>query len=106
MSSGHITPGWERVGPDVDAARPTGTARADACRARPDSVASQTRATSSTLAVMPAGTPFGSVVTHGLDDLGRPTFFVSRRRGRRGRLARLSEERRGRTVHWVEVWPS
>jgi putative heme iron utilization protein len=31
----------------------------------------------STLAVSPAGTPFGSVVTYGLDPLGQPTFFVS-----------------------------
>jgi putative heme iron utilization protein len=75
MSSGHIIPGWEPVGPDANAAsaRPEPT---HAERAR-TLVASQTRATLPTLAVMPAGTPFGSVVTYGLDDLGRPTFFVT-----------------------------
>jgi putative heme iron utilization protein len=31
----------------------------------------------STLAVAPAGTPFGSVVTYGLDPVGQPWFFVS-----------------------------
>jgi putative heme iron utilization protein len=36
-----------------------------------------TRGALSTLAVDPPGVPFGSVVTYGLDDLGRPSFFVS-----------------------------
>jgi len=40
-------------------------------------VGSQTRGTLSTLAVEPAGTPFGSIVTYGLDDRGRPVSFVS-----------------------------
>jgi putative heme iron utilization protein len=31
----------------------------------------------STVAVAPAGTPFGSVVTYGLDSAGQPCFFVS-----------------------------
>ncbi len=40
-------------------------------------VAGQTRGALSTLALDPPGTPFGSVVTYGLDDGGRPAFFVS-----------------------------
>jgi putative heme iron utilization protein len=79
MSSGHIIPGWEPVGPNVEAASawPAPPEPTHAERAR-TLVASQTRATLSTIALMPAGTPFGSVVTYGLDDLGRPTFFVSK----------------------------
>ena len=40
-------------------------------------MAGQTRGALSTIAVEPAGTPFGSVVTYGLDADGRPSFFVS-----------------------------
>jgi putative heme iron utilization protein len=40
-------------------------------------VAGQTRGALSTIALDPPGTPFGSVVTFGLDDQGRPSFFVS-----------------------------
>jgi putative heme iron utilization protein len=78
MSGGHIIPGWEPVGPDGDAvsARPAPPEPTHAERAR-TLVASQTRATLSTIALMPAGTPFGSVVTYCLDEPGRPSFFVS-----------------------------
>jgi hypothetical protein len=40
-------------------------------------VASQTRGALSTIALQPPGTPFGSVVTFGLDAPGRPSFFIS-----------------------------
>jgi putative heme iron utilization protein len=78
MSSGHIIPGWEPVGPDGGAAsaQPPPPEPTHAERAR-TLVASQARATLSTIALSPAGTPFGSVVTYGLDELGRPSFFVS-----------------------------
>jgi putative heme iron utilization protein len=78
MSSGHIIPGWEPGGADGGAgsARPAPPEPTHAERAR-TLVANQTRAALSTIAVMPAGTPFGSVVTYGLDDVGRPSFFVS-----------------------------
>jgi putative heme iron utilization protein len=78
MSSGHIIPGWEPSEPDGDAspARPGPPEPTHAERAR-TLVASQTRGALSTIAVQPPGTPFGSVVTYGLDDTGRPTFFVS-----------------------------
>jgi heme iron utilization protein len=78
MSSGHIIPGWEPTEPDRDAtpARPAPPEPTHAERAR-TLVASQTRGTLSTIALQPAGTPFGSVVTYGLDDKGRPTFFAS-----------------------------
>src|ERR1700730_5267115 len=78
MSSGHIIPGWEPTEPDRDAApaRPAPPEPSHAERAR-TLVASQTRGALSTIALRPAGTPFGSVVTYGTDDKGRPTFFVS-----------------------------
>jgi hypothetical protein len=78
MSSGHIIPGWEPTEPDRDGS-PVGRAPPEpthAERAR-TLVASQTRGTLSTIALKPAGTPFGSVVTFSLDDKGRPNFFVS-----------------------------
>ncbi|MDP8938362.1 MAG: DUF2470 domain-containing protein [Actinomycetota bacterium] len=40
-------------------------------------VASSSRGTLCTLAVDPAGYPYGSVATYGLDDAGNPLFFVS-----------------------------
>src|SRR2546428_13081970 len=78
MNSGHIIAGWEPVEPDPDAgpARPAPPEPTHAERAR-TLLSSQTTATLSTIAVEPAGTPFGSVVTYGLDGDGRPCFFVS-----------------------------
>src|ERR1700730_4585674 len=78
MSSGHIIPGWEPTEPDRDAApaRPAPPEPSHAERAR-TLVATQTRGMLSTIALQPAGTPFGSVVTYGIDDKGRPVFFVS-----------------------------
>jgi putative heme iron utilization protein len=40
-------------------------------------VASANRGALSTIAVEPAGCPYGSVATYGLDDRGNPIFFVS-----------------------------
>ena len=40
-------------------------------------VASANRGALSTIAVEPAGYPYGSVATYGLDDRGNPIFFVS-----------------------------
>lgn len=40
-------------------------------------MAAQTRGALSTIALSPPGTPFGSVVTYGLDPVGQPWFFVS-----------------------------
>jgi hypothetical protein len=78
MSNGHIIPGWQPTETDGPAGptRPAPPEPTHAERAR-TLVAAQTRGTLSTIAVRPAGTPFGSVVTYGLDDLGRPIFFVS-----------------------------
>lgn len=78
MSTGHIIPGWDPAaspGDDVDP-RPPPPEPSHAERAR-TIVASQTRAALSTLAHDPPGTPFGSVITYGLDAVGRPCFFVS-----------------------------
>jgi heme iron utilization protein len=77
VSTGHIIPGWEPgetagAAPAVPAApEPTHAERARTL------VAGQSRGALSTLALAPAGTPFGSVVTYGLDAPGRPCFFVS-----------------------------
>lgn len=77
MSGGHIIPGWE-PGDDASTAptRPAPPEPSHAERAR-TLVAGQTRGALSTLALDPPGTPFGSVVTYGLDGTGRPCFFVS-----------------------------
>ena len=78
MSAGHVIPGWEPEGSGGDGT-PSGPLPPEpthAERAR-TLVASQTRGALSTIGLQPAGTPFGSVVTYGLDGLGRPTFFVS-----------------------------
>src|SRR5207237_1437120 len=79
MSTGHIIPGWDPGDePLFDAAdvRPAPPEPSHAERAR-TLVAGQTRGALSTIAVTPAGTPFGSVVTYGLDSAGQPCFFVS-----------------------------
>jgi putative heme iron utilization protein len=79
MSTGHIIPGWDPSNePSASAAggRPAPPEPSHAERAR-TLVAAQTRGALSTIAVEPAGTPFGSVVTYGLNPLGQPTFFVS-----------------------------
>src|SRR3989440_2985547 len=79
MSTGHIIPGWDPGSePSAGAAdvRPAPPEPSHAERAR-TLVASQTRGALSTVAVAPAGTPFGSVVTYGLDSMGQPCFFVS-----------------------------
>lgn len=82
MSAGHIIPGAEA--PDDVAARsasdspppPPAAEPSHAERAR-TLVASQSRGALSTIAVSPPGSPFGSVVTYGLDPAGAPVFFVS-----------------------------
>jgi putative heme iron utilization protein len=77
MSTGHIIPGWEPSSDDTGrSAAPPAPEPNHAERAR-TLIASQTRGALSTIALEPAGTPFGSVVTFGLDASGRPSFFVS-----------------------------
>ena len=79
MSTGHIIPGWDSSSePPASAAggRPAPPEPSHAERAR-TLVAGQSRGALSTVAVVPAGTPFGSVVTYGLDPAGQPSFFVS-----------------------------
>src|SRR5690606_10544168 len=53
---------------------PPEPSHAERCRTL---VASETRGSLSTLAVDPAGYPYGSVASYGLDDRGSPLFFVS-----------------------------
>lgn len=75
MTTGHIIPGWEgeTAAPSREPPPPEPT---HAERAR-TLVATQTRGALSTLAVGTTGAPFGSVVTYGIDAVGRPSFFVS-----------------------------
>ena len=78
-TSGHIIPGWTDDPAEREAAAEAGPAPPEpshAERAR-TLVASQTRGALSTIALDPPGMPFGSVVTYGTDDRGRPSFFVS-----------------------------
>jgi len=53
---------------------PPEPSHAERCRTL---VAGETRGALSTLAVDPAGYPYGSVASYGLDDRGNPLFFVS-----------------------------
>jgi putative heme iron utilization protein len=53
---------------------PPEPSHAERCRTL---VASASRGALSTIAVDPAGYPYGSVATYGLDDRGNPLFFVS-----------------------------
>jgi putative heme iron utilization protein len=79
VSTGHIIPGWDpsaEPSARADGGRPAPPEPSHAERAR-TLVAGQSRGALSTIAVEPAGTPFGSVVTYGLDPLGQPSFFVS-----------------------------
>src|SRR2546426_4486149 len=79
MSTGHIIPGRDpsREPPaSAGGGRPAPPEPSHAERAR-TLVAGHSRGALSTLAVVPAGTPFGSVVTYGLDPVGQPFFFVS-----------------------------
>jgi len=76
VSGGHVIPGYDPGSqpaepPTNPAAEPTHAERVRTL------VAGQTRGALATLAVDPPGTPFGSVVTYGLDDQGRPVSFVS-----------------------------
>jgi putative heme iron utilization protein len=75
VSTGHIIPGWEPgKRPPVVGAPVAEPSHAERARTL---VAGQSRGALSTIALRPAGTPFGSVVTYGLDTAGRPCFFVS-----------------------------
>ena len=74
--SGHDVPAEE--GQEAPARPPAPPApepsHAERCRTL---VASANRGALSTIAVEPAGCPYGSVATYGLDDGGNPIFFVS-----------------------------
>jgi hypothetical protein len=76
MSSGHIIPDSVDDGVPRSNEREAPPEPSHAERAR-TLVAAQSRGALSTIALRPAGTPFGSVVTYGLDKSGWPCFFVS-----------------------------
>jgi heme iron utilization protein len=79
MSTGHQLPaGTEeaQVGAKAEEARPPAPEPTHAERAR-TLVAAANRGVLSTVALDPAGYPFGSVATYALDDAGRPIVFVS-----------------------------
>jgi heme iron utilization protein len=74
--TGHDVPAGEEGGeaPGQPGPRPPEPSHAERCRTL---VASSNRGTLCTLAADPAGYPYGSVATYGLDDRGDPLFFVS-----------------------------
>jgi putative heme iron utilization protein len=76
VTAGHIIPGWEPAAEPAGPARPAPPEPSHAERAR-TLIAGAGRGALSTIARSPAGTPFGSVVTYGLDPVGQPWFFVS-----------------------------
>ena len=74
MPADHQYPGGpQRVARIVGRELPRATA-ADAARTLVDAA---TTGTLSTVALDPAGYPFGSVVSYGLDDAGDPLFVIS-----------------------------
>ncbi len=76
MSGGHVIPGYD--GASEPAEPPTAPAPEPSHAERVRTlVEGQTRGSLATLAIEPAGTPFGSIVTYGLDGAGRPVSFVS-----------------------------
>jgi len=76
MSGGHVIPGYD---PGREPAEPPTNPAPEPSHAERTRtlVAGQTRGSLATLAIEPPGTPFGSIVTYGLDDVGRPVSFVS-----------------------------
>ena len=74
--TGHQVPAGEEGGALGASAGPPPPepSHAERCRTL---VASATRGALSTLAVDPAGYPYGSVASYGVDDRGNPLFFVS-----------------------------
>lgn len=78
MTSGHIIPGADPSEPagdePVGAPAPPEPTHAERVRTL---LAGAARGSLSTVAVDPPGYPFGSVVSFGLDDRARPSFFVS-----------------------------
>jgi putative heme iron utilization protein len=77
VSTGHIIPGWDpgaQPAGDGGQAPPREPSHAERARTL---VAAQSRGALSTIGLHPAGTPFGSVATYGLDGEGCPSFFVS-----------------------------
>ena len=76
MSTGHLVPG-EEPATTATATSAVGAREPSHAERACTLVAAQSRGALSTIAVEPAGTPFGSVVTYGLDAAGYPVFFVS-----------------------------
>ena len=76
MSGGHVIPGYDPGSEPAEPPTNPAPEPSHAERAR-TLVAGQTRGALATLALDPPGTPFGSVVTYGLDERGRPVSFVS-----------------------------
>lgn len=76
MSTGHQLPPGMGDGAESDPERPPAPEPSHAERAR-TLVAGANRGVLSTVALDPAGYPFGSVATYAIDDVGRPIVFVS-----------------------------
>src|SRR4029077_3076289 len=77
MTTGHQIPGGDPSdGRDAEPTTNPAPEPSHAERVR-TLLAGAGRGTLSTIAVDPAGYPFGSIVSFGLDERGRPSFFVS-----------------------------
>jgi putative heme iron utilization protein len=76
MSTGHQLPPGMAEGGDAGPASPPASEPTHAERAR-TLVAGSNRGVLSTVALDPAGYPFGSVATYAIDEAGRPIVFVS-----------------------------
>jgi len=73
--TGHLVPsGAEGGAPDPRATQPREPTHAERCKTL---VSSETRGALSTIAAQPAGYPYGSVASYGLDVDGNPLLFVS-----------------------------
>jgi heme iron utilization protein len=76
MSTGHQLPPGLGDGAESGTERPPAPEPTHAERAR-TLVAGSNRGVLSTVALDPAGYPFGSVATYAIDEVGRPIVFVS-----------------------------
>src|SRR4051794_27640247 len=75
--AGHLVPSTaegDAEPAEPPGARPPEPTHAERCRTL---VAAEARGALSTLTADPAGYPYGSVASYGLDDTGNPLFFVS-----------------------------
>jgi putative heme iron utilization protein len=77
MTTGHIIPGGDASDPSAEGPAAVPAPEPSHAERVRTLLAGSGRGSLSTVALDPAGYPFGSVVSFGLDRAGRPSFFVS-----------------------------